>query len=312
MYGSLAGVVAALLLCGYPLLFYVSGVLVPQVLGTFLLLLAIHLVLSERGSAIVRYSAAGVAWGVQILASPSFMFAVPIFVIWPFVTRRSARSVGMSAAFLIGAAVVILPWTARNYQVFEKFVLVSTNSGWNLLLGNNELTTPSVGAWVVPPGYDDLQKGLDEVQRDSLYSRLAMEYIKNNKMQSLKMYVLKLANYFHVTDEVSGGKEPTRFQYLVLIGTYGALLLLACARLITAGRLRLHPGEILVLCIYLCSALFFSLYLTRVRFRVPFDPLLMVVDAAFLAYVIRQVADSLSAKEERILVEERQSVQQER
>jgi 4-amino-4-deoxy-L-arabinose transferase-like glycosyltransferase len=288
MYGNLAGTIASVLVCAYPLLFYISSVLVPQVFGAFLLLLIVKLVLTETWNPLGRYFVAGLIWGVQILAVPSFIFALPLFAAWPMWTSRSARSIVAAAAFVIGAAVVVGPWTARNYQVFSKFVLVSTNGGWNLLLGNNELTTSNVGANVVPKIHEGLRQGMDEAQQDSLYSQMAVDFITHNKMQSVKMYFLKLANHFYVADRFFGGVEISSLQYYVLLCTSGPLLLLACIRLLMLRRVRLQSGELLLLAIYIGSALFFSIYFTRIRFRIPFDLLLMGVDAILLAFLVRE------------------------
>ena len=45
----------------------------------------------------------------------------------------------MGKALLVYAAmaVIVLPWTVRNYLVFDAFVPVSTNGGFTLLTGNN-------------------------------------------------------------------------------------------------------------------------------------------------------------------------------
>jgi 4-amino-4-deoxy-L-arabinose transferase-like glycosyltransferase len=288
IYGNLAGVIASLFVSLYPVLFYTCGVLVPQALNTFLLLLTLRLLLTEEWQTHSKYLIAGIAWGIQILTSPSFIFVLVLFMAWPIWTLRSARSLTLAVVFLLGTVFVILPWTARNYHVFGKFALISTNSGWNLLLGNNELTGPTTGANIVPPDYEKLQKGLDEVQRDSLYSRMALDFIMNNKMQSVKMYFLKFANYFISTDELATSSELGRFRWYVLQFTYGPLLLLLLVRLLMVRSFALQPPEMLMLAIYVGSALFFSIYFTRIRFRVPYDLLLIGLDAIFLSFLIQR------------------------
>ena len=46
---------------------------------------------------------------------------------------------------IISSICVIGLWSIRNYYVFNSFVFVSTNGGFNLLLGNSKNTEPNLG-----------------------------------------------------------------------------------------------------------------------------------------------------------------------
>jgi hypothetical protein len=50
--------------------------------------------------------------------------------------RRGRAGLARSAAFVLGAALVIAPWTYRNWLAFHAFVPVSTAGGQNLFQGN--------------------------------------------------------------------------------------------------------------------------------------------------------------------------------
>lgn len=68
-------------------------------------------------------------------------------------------------------AVVIAPWSVRNAKLFGHFVLVSTNGGANLWMGNNPQTD---GFYMPLPASVD---GLDEYTRDKTLGSEAMRYI---------------------------------------------------------------------------------------------------------------------------------------
>jgi tetratricopeptide (TPR) repeat protein len=59
---------------------------------------------------------------------------------WSVVGRRSS----VAACFVLGAVLVILPWTARNYASYGALILIDTTGAENLWLDNNPLySTPA-------------------------------------------------------------------------------------------------------------------------------------------------------------------------
>jgi 4-amino-4-deoxy-L-arabinose transferase-like glycosyltransferase len=286
LHSKLSGGIAAVLVLGYPVLFYAAGMLVPQTLEAFLLLLAMKLILARRRPVLLRYSLAGGVLGLQVLAIPSSIFLLGIFPLWFLWRSRSFSAFGYSLALLFGAGVIVAPWTIRNYQVFGKLVLVSTNSGANLLLGNNENTTPEGGATIRMDRYWQMLKGLNEAQQDSLLSAKAIQFITSNKIHSIKMYLLKFLNYFNFRNELGTREESNRLNDFIVLVTYGPLLILLLLRLALVRKFPIKSEELLFLVIYFGSALFFAIYFTRIRFRMPFDFLMIGIDAMFIVNLL--------------------------
>jgi len=101
---------------------------------------------------------------------------------WWVVARQRGRLFSYVARVAIpyaGMAVVILPWTVRNYMAFNDFVFISTNGRATLLTGNN----PSASG-----GYnekDALVKQVPhdvagQVANDRLAGALAIRWIRDN------------------------------------------------------------------------------------------------------------------------------------
>jgi len=82
------------------------------------------------------------------------------------------RAMVLFGAVLIGAAVVVTPWTLRNMAVLGETVMVSTNGGSNLYRANNELAT---GGYVAV-GQVDVE-ALPELESNREGKRLALEWI---------------------------------------------------------------------------------------------------------------------------------------
>ena len=187
---GVAGLIAAMLLATYPVLFYAAGTLYPQTVGVFLLLL----VLGSRDQASVRSTAlAGVVFGLLILCIPSML---PMFALMPWLFCRP-RPGRLAAIYALSALLVMALWTVRNYRVFHDFIPVSTNSGINLLFGNSEHAGADTGDMVDVSRYNAQTQGMSEAQADRFFRREALVWIAQHKPQAFRLYALKFFNYFN-------------------------------------------------------------------------------------------------------------------
>jgi hypothetical protein len=85
---------------------------------------------------------AGLLWGLAVLTRETVLYFLPLAALWLAWRRRGG---GRRAAVLLATALlVILPWTLRNWLVFETFVPVSTAGALNLWQGNTRLTRQEV------------------------------------------------------------------------------------------------------------------------------------------------------------------------
>lgn len=78
----------------------------------------------------------------------------------------------------------IAPWTVRNYLVFNRFILISSNFGTNFIIGNSPATTPNNGpaasVGVIRIMEEANRLGLDEFERDKFYTKQALMFIQQN------------------------------------------------------------------------------------------------------------------------------------
>lgn len=76
--------------------------------------------------------------------------------------------------------------------------------------------------------------------------------------------------------------ESTQLGNFVMLIGYGTLILLLLLRIAFFQVLRFSDWEIFLLLFYLLSAIVYAVFFTRIRFRLPFDYLLVALDAVFL------------------------------
>jgi len=280
--GFPAGVISVILVLCYPVVFYTASTVYPQTMAALLMLTVIWLYFKEDVLTAERALAIGILTGLLLLTAPAFVFFLLFLCVC--VLLEQGGSVGAKVLVLLLATVLVMsPWFVRNYRTFNSFVFVSTNSGVNLLLGNSEDTTPNAGVNVDITKYAKEASGLNEVARNRYYTAEALKYVKNNPGRAVRLYLFKFLNYFNYRNRLKTRSESSRLRELVMLLTYGPLFLAGLARVALARRLPLSRYERFALLLYGLNGAFSAVFFTRIRFRVPFDFLLISVCAVFFA-----------------------------
>lgn len=178
---KLVGRLSVLILTVYPNQIAYVPILGTEVFYTALLLLAVDLTVAGGGWR--RPAAGGVTFGIATLTKAQTLFIPAVLLAgWWAAGGRSGRSfsrLGRAAAVYAAMAVVILPWTARNYHVFGKIIPVSTNGGLTLLTGNN----PSAEGDFTPndPLVAEVPHGVaHQVEADHIATRLALTWVRRH------------------------------------------------------------------------------------------------------------------------------------
>src|SRR5882762_4798041 len=96
--------------------------------------------LSLRGiRKVLPWAGYGALWVVGGLINPSILSLFPFFLGWLLWDERKQAGpwVKHAAAALLLFTIGLAPWTIRNYRVFGKFIVLRSNFGLELWLGNN-------------------------------------------------------------------------------------------------------------------------------------------------------------------------------
>ena len=286
-FSPLTGIVGALLIICYPVLFYTAGRLYPQTIGSLLFLVVIYL-FTKKARSFRSDVLGGLLFGFLVLIIPFFLFFFPVFALWLCFSERSVK-LRRTLAIVAVACLPICMWSARNYAVFNTFVLVSSNSGKNLLLGNSENTTPNAGVNVDISKYtaEALRQNMNEIETDKYFRSKAIEFIVGHKIHTAKLYLKKTLNYFNYTNKLATQGQASSAKDLLMLVTYGPLLLAFIARIFLLKRFKPSRFETLLIILYFSSALFYAIFFTRIRFRLPFDVLLISIVSIFLTEVVQ-------------------------
>ncbi|MBL7516420.1 ArnT family glycosyltransferase, partial [Frankia nepalensis] len=282
-----AGALAAVLSACYPPLVYTSANLYPQALSLALivgLLLAALRALDAGGwRAKAAYGlAGGLALGALALAAPSYGAIGALLVGWLVLFRRRAGGLLVAAALVVAAAVLPAAWVTRNLVTLDAFVPVSTNDGYNLLLGNNPQATPTSGDRIDVTPYLPPQGAPpeSEVEQSRRFRTAAVDWVGDNPGDAAWLYLGKLANHYNITNEYSTSGVGGRLARDALTAVvYLPLLALFLVRVAAAARgaAPLRRGEGLLLTIVVGVPFPMAVYTTRIRYRLPLDCLMFLV-----------------------------------
>ncbi|PAB55946.1 glycosyltransferase family 39 protein [Anaeromicrobium sediminis] len=140
----------------------------------------------------------------------------PFFMVYPIVLgfidylrdKDMKKAIIYVTSGLIIMAMIICPWTYRNYKKFGRIIPVSYNSGYVMYINNNDYNT--TGAWMplldVPNTRENKEK-IEEIlskksvkvapEIEPIIKKSATKWIVNNKVEFLKLGTLRLNSIFY-------------------------------------------------------------------------------------------------------------------
>ncbi len=143
LFGERAGLLAAGIAAFYPELVWFSAHFWVETLFTALLWWGFErLLAADREGSIAPAAAAGLLWGLAILARETVLYFLPLAALW--LAWRRPRGLARGAVFMALAIGVVAPWTYRNWRVYDAFVPVSTAGALNLWQGNATISREEV------------------------------------------------------------------------------------------------------------------------------------------------------------------------
>ena len=203
-----AAVARATLLAGaayLPTAFYVTQLL-SEVLFTLFLVLGVYLLLAGSEGGRRRwwlYLAAGVAFGVAGLTRGVALAAALAIALLLLLRRRMPGRRWVSAAFAVGVAVAVLPWSVHVYAETGRPVLVDTKGPDILYRGNNP-GTPMHHAWDIIDGSAGYIVAPEGVGAAGVFGRsqvpgvAALKYMAAHPFQTSLRFASKFADMWEV------------------------------------------------------------------------------------------------------------------
>lgn len=309
--GVMTGLLAATVTVTFWSLVYFEGELLETPLLTLLFvgLVGAAGLWGERAT-YPRDLLAGSLLGLATIVRPNSLLLLPtlLFWGWPAVAGAFGRAAALRHATITAAAcaAVVAVVAARNYVASGELVLVSTNGGINIFIGNNDAATGECAGGIAGLGrYDTcfdygplvnalaakVGRPVTPSEASAIFTREAATWVREHPVAELRLLVRKTLLFWGPL-QVSHNREdeidretsdtlrslPLGFPFVLALAALGTGLALRPGHAPAAGS----SGRRMALLLALFALAYFASFLPFFiagRYRVPVVPLLALLGA---------------------------------
>ncbi|MCH7947886.1 MAG: glycosyltransferase family 39 protein [candidate division Zixibacteria bacterium] len=292
------------------LVFYETMFLIPVLFLFFLVWGMSRLIENQDSSSLKSWVITGLIFGLAAITRPNIIIVVPFLALWLFFRQRQPPadwkiSIRPALVLVAGMFLAIAPVTIRNYAVTGDIILISSQGGINLYLGNNEVAD---GLTMIMPEVElsqsitwdmfipvtsaaaerELGRELTDAEVSSFWTGKAVGFVFNNPTAFLglvwkkSVYLLSGFENSDASDIYYQRKKSVLYSLLVwdniISFPFGLLLPLVFLSLFVLRHdfRKLLPLYIFILA-YIPSIV---LFLVSARHRLPLVPFLIVIAGA--------------------------------
>jgi 4-amino-4-deoxy-L-arabinose transferase-like glycosyltransferase len=272
---------AALLATVFPTWLHAASVLQSDMLTALLVTtMAWCLLEGARRHSLCWLACGGLCWGAAILTRAVCLVYAPAVVVWACLLPGTwRRRLGIGGVVFLACGCLLVPWTARNYAVFGTWGLMSTQSGSELLKGNNPDAT---GILALDHAFFDghvIHRHADaphEAVRSAAYQADAVQFIRTQPWRFVQLCGLRFIQLWKLWSPRMGLVEN-----LAVVFSLGLLLPWAFLAVWHSGW---RDGPTLLLVgLVLCQTTVHMLFTANARYRLPVEPLVVVLALAGMA-----------------------------
>ncbi len=291
-----------LVLTLWPVTIQFTTVLSSELLFTALFLIALVIWLNESTHIWLRALLVGLVLAAACYVRSATLFIPFLLLLFRWVnTREILKSIAAIMVVLVIMSLLIAPWSIRNTRLYDQFVLMSTNTGIALWIGNNP-NTGYGGHMSPPPELKEKMVGMNLAQRSAYLKALATDYIKQEPLKFVTRSFKKLFR-LHMRDTIGVGwnKKGLVYRYgtgvllplkIVSEGYWLVMLGLALIGIILLGKQQgwltmiVHP-VVIIWGYFACGHA-----VTEIDDRYHFYsiPMIAILAALVIAYVLKMTA----------------------
>jgi len=262
----------------YPDLIEISAMLLIETFYLFLFCLAFYVFFKYFNKDNV-WSAVllGLTFGLATLTRPPVLFLIPILFFYFY----SKKKILLGGLFIMTILAVFIPWTVRNYNMYNRVAPFGVAGAFNFWIGNyhgaNGEQEPSPDSWAYAREY-----GIIEVQAESVrqFKNFLIEY----PGEFVKLTFLRVNKYFSVARPMGWWFYQKGIgQFIMLTSSAAASLFLfvfGLGGIIKAFRLSNERAKYL-LAFTIITPLIIFITVVETRYRLQIYPLLAILAGYF-------------------------------
>lgn len=183
-------IIAGVIYAFWPSQIQFTSVLASELVFNFFMLIGLYFWPKQLPSQYSHLIVASIAFALATYVRPIAVLIPFILIATSFINKPQFSShLKSSVCVLLTMAIVISPWSYRNYQLFDSFVLISTNGAPVLWMGNNPNSTGEYMPLL------DIEFS-DEVERSKYYKQQAIEHIKSEPSVFIQRFFKRFIDYY--------------------------------------------------------------------------------------------------------------------
>lgn len=247
----------------------------------------IGFLISRNRSSLAWAFSAGAIAGIGVLTRPDVLAVLSFPIAWGAVQRKWRQMVPAAALFAAGISLCILPWLARNYQLYGR-VMMTSASPMLLWAGNNPRSTGTL--WTqdgipmlkaLPPELARSVNGAGELTNHDQFRGAALDYIRSKPLSALGRWSRNFLYFFSFAPDYSKKKY---YPWVPTVFFYGYRMFFLCVTLaaLWGSRLAWKASSRDVLALWAVPvgiALIHSLHYVEGRHRLLALPFLYILAA---------------------------------
>ena len=143
----------------------------------------------------------GISLGIASLLRQSILpwvIVLGLYLLWVgYRRRRLGRAVAVMSLAAVVTLLFILPFTVRNYRVYDHFLLLNSNAGYAMYSAQHPLHGGSFQEYAAAPLPDDLTgQGLNEAQWDKALMARGIGFVLADPARYLRLSLSRVRDYF--------------------------------------------------------------------------------------------------------------------
>jgi tetratricopeptide (TPR) repeat protein len=313
LFGRTAGAVAAFLHALLPVAIYYESEILLDPLSTLLVQIIVLRTVIWLGDGSSRNAFwLGLICGLAAITRPTILVAVPVLLVFGVVLFGWRSAIRQGCYLLVGLCIFIAPVAVRNLIVAGDPVLIASQGGVNLYIGNNEDADGFSARMPEPLGTNwqmrqvayiaerETGQSLNPGQVSSFWTKKALAWAMSDPGRFADLFLIK-AYYQFMSRDISNDRAlGPFFQQIPILKynpfTFGVILPLAVLGILSLRPFDRYTAFLLVfLAAYIAAV---SLFFYNSRFRLPLLPIWLV----FAGCGVRSALDGLASATKRQLL----------
>jgi len=294
IFNEKVGLWAALMATVYPhLIFYNSRIFTETPFALFILLATIFFIRFVRKPQTSSLVLTALFTALAILTRPVGFVLLGFFVIYLLFRQPVRHRISRISVLIVLIILFISPWIIRNYQVFHRFVPVTTQGALVLWVGNNHYVAHHPYLKGMSCLYQHLPGARklitpNEIDRAHYSARFFVEFLREYP-QDIPLLLWNKTVRFWEMSFLTGSPRRWMYEYSYLV-----ILILAIAGIILTFKTK-HPDTIFLWMILLTNFIPALIFWAGARIRLPAEPALVIFGATIIERFSSRIWQKISS-----------------